>query len=210
MMTEAKSGSESLGKERAWPYVLIIIAFVVQVFVLFYWMQRPRPNPPVCGTNISGLVKSLVVYANDDKFTRMPPGDKWCDLLVGRDYTSPKQHVCPVSGAVVGESSYAINANLAGKDVSKVSPDTVLLFETKFVAGSSKRDTKINEREFWKTMPYHNPNTKVYKGRWNQSGGPEILTVENHGGEGCNVAFVDTHVKWIRKEDISKLKWNPD
>jgi prepilin-type processing-associated H-X9-DG protein len=42
---------------------------------------------------------------------------------------------------------------------------------------------------------------------WNQSGGPELLTTENHSGEGCNVAFCDGHVAFIRAEDIAKLKW---
>ncbi len=42
---------------------------------------------------------------------------------------------------------------------------------------------------------------------WNQSGGPEILTTENHAEEGCNVAFIDGHVEFVKTEDISKLKW---
>jgi prepilin-type processing-associated H-X9-DG protein len=45
---------------------------------------------------------------------------------------------------------------------------------------------------------------------WNQVGGPEILTTENHKGEGCNVVFLDSHVEFIKAVDISKLKWKPD
>lgn len=45
---------------------------------------------------------------------------------------------------------------------------------------------------------------------WNQVGGPEILTTENHEGKGCNVVFLDGHVEFIKAEDISKLKWKPD
>jgi hypothetical protein len=42
---------------------------------------------------------------------------------------------------------------------------------------------------------------------WNQSGGLELLTTENHQGEGCNIAFNDGFVKFIQSEDIKNLKW---
>ena len=42
---------------------------------------------------------------------------------------------------------------------------------------------------------------------WNKAGGPEILTTENHEGKGCNVLFVDGHVKFIGADKISELKW---
>ncbi len=43
---------------------------------------------------------------------------------------------------------------------------------------------------------------------WNQAGGIELLTTENHRGEGCNVLFVDGHVEFVKPEDIPKLRWN--
>ena len=45
------------------------------------------------------------------------------------------------------------------------------------------------------------------KGGWNQFGGPELLTTENHKGEGCYVLFNDVHVEFIKKEAINELKW---
>jgi prepilin-type processing-associated H-X9-DG protein len=45
---------------------------------------------------------------------------------------------------------------------------------------------------------------------WNQNGGPELLTLDNHNGEGCNVLFSDGHVEFIMKNDLPKLKWMPD
>jgi prepilin-type processing-associated H-X9-DG protein len=45
---------------------------------------------------------------------------------------------------------------------------------------------------------------------WNQVGGREILTTENHLKEGCNVVFLDGHVEFIKAEDINNLKWKPD
>lgn len=46
---------------------------------------------------------------------------------------------------------------------------------------------------------------------WNQSGGAELLTTENHQGKGCSVLFTDLHVEFVKAEDLSKLKWTyPD
>ncbi len=45
---------------------------------------------------------------------------------------------------------------------------------------------------------------------WNQFGGPERLTFENHGGKGCNVLFNDGRTELIKPEDVGKLNWNVD
>jgi len=45
------------------------------------------------------------------------------------------------------------------------------------------------------------------KGGWNQFGGPEILTFENHKGEGCNILFNDGHVNFVTPEELNELKW---
>lgn len=46
---------------------------------------------------------------------------------------------------------------------------------------------------------------------WNQSGGAELLTTENHQGKGCSVLFTDLHVEFVKAEDLSKLRWTyPD
>ena len=42
---------------------------------------------------------------------------------------------------------------------------------------------------------------------WNQYGGPELLTTENHGGEGCSILYCDGHVEFVLAEDINDLKW---
>jgi prepilin-type processing-associated H-X9-DG protein len=42
---------------------------------------------------------------------------------------------------------------------------------------------------------------------WNQAGGPEMLTTDNHQGEGCNILFADNHVEFVKTRDLDKLKW---
>jgi hypothetical protein len=46
------------------------------------------------------------------------------------------------------------------------------------------------------------------KGGWNQYGGPELLTTEHLDGIGCNILFNDTHVRFIKTEQLSELKWD--
>lgn len=45
---------------------------------------------------------------------------------------------------------------------------------------------------------------------WNQAGGPEVLTTDNHQGEGCNVLFVDLHVEFVTEQGLKYLRWKPD
>lgn len=42
---------------------------------------------------------------------------------------------------------------------------------------------------------------------WNQVGGPEILTTENHKGEGCNILFNNGRVEFVKPERLGELKW---
>ena len=45
------------------------------------------------------------------------------------------------------------------------------------------------------------------KGGWNQYGGPEMLTFDNHRGKYCNIVFVDYHVELIEPNDVGRLRW---
>ena len=46
------------------------------------------------------------------------------------------------------------------------------------------------------------------KGGWNQVGGSELLTFENHKGKGCNILFNDGHVEFVNTERIGELNWD--
>ncbi len=48
------------------------------------------------------------------------------------------------------------------------------------------------------------------KGGWNQYGGPELLTMENHEGKGCNILFNDGHVQFVKPERLSELIWKDE
>jgi len=158
----------------------ILVIVVISIFVLLYLIlislpPRGRPDWVMCAINVSGLGKALYLYRSDYD-GQYPTADKWCDLLVSFSEMKPNQFVCRGSDAKIGESSYSLNKNIAGKKYSEVPPDIVLLFES--------------------------------KSGWNQVGGPELLTTENHKGEGCNILFNDMQVEFVKAERIAELKWD--
>ena len=44
-------------------------------------------------------------------------------------------------------------------------------------------------------------------GGWNQYGGPELLTTENHKGKGCNVLLNFGNVEFVKPTEFEKLNW---
>ena len=45
---------------------------------------------------------------------------------------------------------------------------------------------------------------------WNQFGGPELLTTDNHNGKGCNVLFNDNSVEFVKTQELAQLKWKAE
>ncbi len=45
---------------------------------------------------------------------------------------------------------------------------------------------------------------------WNQVGGSEMLEVDNHRSEGCNVMFADGRVEFIKTENLGSLNWGDE
>ena len=127
----------------------------------------------VCGTNLAGIGKAMVLYA-DNNNGKFPNSEQWCDLLIKNEGVDPNQFRC--KGDTQGPCSYAMNKNVENLG-AKAPADMVLLFES--------------------------------KSGWNQSGGPELLTIGNHQEEGLNVLFCDGHVEFIKTKDIDTLKWTP-
>ncbi|MEN8126359.1 MAG: hypothetical protein ABFR90_00980 [Planctomycetota bacterium] len=168
----------------------------------------------VCGTNLKGLTTALYVYAMD--YDDILPTDHWCDLLIEEADVSPESFVCPQSNAIEGESSYAMNKNVAGKKNSKLPSDVVLLFETDKGVEDGPRTASIETRRHYKFLNEfrnaYDEGTKIYKDRFNQVGGPEDIALHHNknGKLGCNVAFADGHTEFITKDRIADLRWTVD
>ena len=168
----------------------------------------------VCGTNLKGLSIAMVVYCND--YDDVLPTENWCDLLIEEADVSPKSFVCPDSDAIEGESSYALNKNIAGKNLGQLPADVVLYFETDKGIGVGPRNTSITTRRHYAFVNefsnVYDEGTMVYKDRFNQLGGPEDLALHHNDNSqlGCNIAYADGHTEFVTADRIADLRWNPD
>ena len=70
----------------------------------------------------------------------------------------------------------------------------------------------LNENVIGLAISDINPDTVLLfesKQGWNQTGGSELLTLENHDGKGCYVLFADQHVEYIKSKTVDELRWSP-
>lgn len=164
----------------------------------------------LCGMNMELLGRNLESYAKDHE-GRLPALSNWCDELVTEAHTHLNHLCCKMSGAVEGESSYAMNTAVGGIKLSDLPGGVVLLFETNLGRMESERDAPLKERRFYQNGWWSDPegNDRVYRDRWNQSGGREILTTEHHNNVGCNILFAGGHCKFVLAADIDQLRWRP-
>jgi len=206
----AKNSSQVLGN------TLAVAAIVIALVMLLLISSGIVPWPPYSvNCNPAILYKSMLIYANDAGGNwPFPSADKWCDLLTQYDYADPEEFLCSESGAVAGESSYAVNENIYDVNAAQLPPDMVILFETNLGREPNDRTFALSQRQWYQAIkdsgrkiPRKYRRKKVYKNRWNQHGGLEILSTESHGGDGCFVVFVGGYVKFIRTEDLAKLRW---
>jgi len=177
-------------------------------------------NNLVCETNIWNFGKAIGAYA-DRHDGMMPDPNNWCDILIDDGMIDAEEFVClSLSDAKYGESSYAMNTEAAGKKLSELPKDMVLIFEAKFDPARSKRDFPITSRPFTnrlkkKIFDLHK-NDKVYEHRWNLAGGPELITPFNHDPNGSNILFVEgctspslsfEGYEFVNTKDFHKLRW---
>ncbi len=200
-------GDRSKGKMIS--ILLLIFSCIFIYFVNYHLVPRAQQGMGgrlMCGTNLAGLGKALMVYANDND-DMLPDANQWCDLLVIHADVNPQQFVCRHSGAKYGESSYVLNKEVVGMKITEIPPDMVLVFETNQGKTESGRDAIVGDRLFSNQGIVESKlNDKVYKDRWNQVGGPELLSVESHV-EGCNILYADSHVRFERAIGLAELRW---
>jgi prepilin-type processing-associated H-X9-DG protein len=199
---------------------IITKLIMVAALLIFTAIMFPRSRTHkelayrlVCGTNLKQLGVSALTYVcyYDDV---VPNWNNWCDQLITEANIFPKLFICKGSDAIYGESSYALNENVIGKKLSELPKDMVLIFETNLGLEGNERANLLRERISFKessaTHKFFTGDEKVYLNRWNQVGGPDDLTLENHNGEGCNVGFVGGHVMFMQAVFIDKMLWSAE
>jgi len=137
---------------------------------------KQRAQSIQCVSQMKQLALGLRLYANDNKDT-FPPADTWCDSI--QSYVG-KQQIFQCKADRSGQrSSFALNKKVAGKDLGKVDPVTVLLFE---VEGG---------------------------GGWNESGGLELMMLPSRHGQTFVVGLADGSVLQVPASQVSTLRWDP-
>jgi hypothetical protein len=192
------------------------IAVLILIVSCFAINELSYPRVPYareffrpCGTNIRGLGTALEVYAHDNNDTL--PDKDWCDRLVEEADVSFRSLQCGKTHSVQGESDFCMNQYAAGRKLSELPPDMVLLFEMEIKHGNKEVRLPIKQRpSFTKdsvTSEMFKGDEKVYLNQWNQVGGPEMLVVSRHT-EGSCVVFADTQSKFIERSEFPRLRWD--
>lgn len=174
--------------------------------------QVPRaknwPRRVVCGTNLKGLGNAfVVVYDNEDNLLAAD----WCDRLIEEADVFPESFQCYQTDSVEGESDFCMNVHAAGKKLSALPPDMVLVFESRYTPAPGQERQAIQGRKGFARLEVMSEifsgEEKVYLDRWNQVGGPELLAYERHES-GCNILFADGHAEFVKRADLPALRWD--
>jgi type II secretory pathway pseudopilin PulG len=133
MVKVKNSGGRLTGNGLALAGVIVSAVFLVMI-PIFAAMLLPalasahnKAREINCVNNEKQLALAIRIYSSDNK-DQFPPAATWCDAIKNEIGTE-KILKCPAvnSGS---RCDYAFNAKLSGLDVSKVNPQTVLLFES--------------------------------------------------------------------------------
>lgn len=203
------------GKRRA------IAAVVISAFILGYFFPATimshigidRMRRATCMANLYCLGLAIQEYA-DAHNEMLPEAGKWCDLLITNKERSisPSHLTCRGSEDEYGESSYALNKNATGKKLSDLPPKMVLLFETKHKNEGAERTFPIKSRGFIAHLEENDfifeqhQFDKVYKLRWNQVGGADLLKLGNHEDH-AGVLFANGKTAFVASDKLSELQW---
>lgn len=135
-----------------------------------------------CGLNLEILGKAISIYSKENN-GEYPEPNIWCDLLLKNGLIEKDDFICP---------------------------EVKFRWERQFLP----LPIPVNRKSYYAMNPNCEPNSPPdtvllfeFKGGWNKSGGPELLTTQNHLGL-CHVLFNNGDVERIHKsEDITALKW---
>lgn len=180
-------------------------------------VMRTTTHKIECSNNLERLGKALLFYAKHNR-QHYPAPDKWCDLLIEYAGVTETDFLCPSS--MEENCHYAINPN--AEPISRYDNFDRYLesygFDPKEIWKNLDSKEGKKRWELWhdRYTTYHiykmDELSKIVllfetKGGWNQFGGLELLTTENHEGEGANILFNDGEVRFLKPDRFGKLKW---
>lgn len=87
---------------------------------------RHKATAVKCVNQVKEISLGIRLYA-DENDGLCPPAATWCDAIVGH-LPEPESLQCP--GRSSGRSDYGLNRYVAGRALSSIPPDTVMVFES--------------------------------------------------------------------------------
>ena len=135
----------------------------------------------LCGSHMSVLSKAISSYAKDNG-GQYPNPSEWCDQLLATERVEPKYFQCI--------------------------PDYTLQYFGLSYSYPQPEKGKCHYAMNIYCKPDSGPDTVLLFETtlgWNKSGGPELLTLVNHDGAGCNIVFNDGHIAFEKRP--LELNW---
>jgi len=175
----------STGKFRGSEFIIwgMVLAMSLSAF---WWMETCGPMSSaagmICSNNLIELHKAMLIYTEEHE-GRYPDPNHWCDSLLQHTKVDATRFFCP--GVKLRWKRKVLPWPIPRKArcYYAMNPNCCL---------NSPPDTVL----LFET-----------KGGWNQSGGPEILSMDNHLGHSCHILFNDGQVKHLNPSSLGQLKW---
>jgi prepilin-type processing-associated H-X9-DG protein len=158
--------------------IMALIIIIIQIALPFRMGLALRM---VCGTNMSGLGKAINSYAQENN-GKYPDPEKWCDLLLEAGQVKIRQFMC-LPDFKIQYLKFKYSRPKPGKGISHYA------MNTNCTPDSPADTVLLFETDLG----------------WNKHGAKELLTLDNHDGDGCNILFNDWHVMFERRP--KELNW---
>jgi hypothetical protein len=129
----SKSGGQLKGRGLAIAGMVVsgfmlLLSLLIGAGLLLPALARLKQNVQSsnCDNNARQVALAIRLYA-DENDGKCPPAVNWCDAILN-NVPGPETFKCPQRSSE--KSGFAFNAKLAGKTLSSIPPDTVLIFES--------------------------------------------------------------------------------
>ena len=108
--------------------IMLLLSLLIGAAFLLPALAKLKQNAQntSCANNAKQVVLAVRLYA-DENDGKCPPAVNWCDAILN-NLPALESFKCPQRPEE--KSGFAFNAKLAGKTLSSIPPDTVLVFES--------------------------------------------------------------------------------
>jgi hypothetical protein len=109
--------------------IMLFVSLLIGAALLLPALAKIKQNAPQhnsCENNARQVALAVRLYADENE-GKCPPAINWCDAIIN-NLPGPDTFKCPQRRGE--KSGFAFNAKLAGKTLSSIPPDTVLVFES--------------------------------------------------------------------------------